>query len=154
MIIPYRGDLLYDFTKEMLEKSPKLAQQFAELNSRKMIGYWSVSKKYQKLLSESKRKELTKSLKLDLPNAEDYIDNSWNVVERDSVVEYLNSGKRVAMWMGSSDCRICGCCNGNTDLSDGNYIWPMGFSHYVKVHNVKPPEEFLEHVKNKQGSLV
>ena len=34
-------------------------------------------------------------------------------------------------------------------LVDGEYIWPEGFSHYVSAHNVKPDDEFIEHVFKK-----
>jgi hypothetical protein len=49
-------------------------------------------------------------------------------------------------YMGWSECRICGCINGSRDLTDGVYLWPEGFSHYVRVHNIKPSERFIKHV--------
>jgi hypothetical protein len=49
--------------------------------------------------------------------------------------------------MGYSDCRFCGCNNGDSDLSDGDYLWPSGFAHYLEAHDVKPPKVFLEHIR-------
>jgi hypothetical protein len=33
-----------------------------------------------------------------------------------------------------------GCC----DLSDGEWVWPQRFEHYVEAHEVCLPDEFVE----------
>ncbi|WP_437782765.1 hypothetical protein [Sorangium sp. So ce1097] len=35
---------------------------------------------------------------------------------------------------------------GTICLSDGTFVWPEGFAHYVKVHAVRPPKDFVRHV--------
>ena len=35
---------------------------------------------------------------------------------------------------------------GSWDLTDGTWVWPQGLSHYVEVHGVVLPEEFVSHV--------
>jgi hypothetical protein len=84
-----------------------------------------------------------------LPLPSDWVDESWSSEERAKVVAYLKDGKAVEHWRGYSFCRF-GCEGhfemGSTDLSDGSYVWPEGFSHYVEKHGVKPPEEFIQHV--------
>ena len=42
---------------------------------------------------------------------------------------------------------------GGTDLSDGHYVWPFGFAHYVEAHGVKPPQEFIDHVWRANGVM-
>ncbi len=85
-----------------------------------------------------------------LPWPEDFIDPSWDSQERERVASYLDQAPDVEHWMGFSGCRFKNCdCrdNGASDKSDGTYLWPEGFSHYVRAHNVKPPDEFIQHVK-------
>lgn len=35
---------------------------------------------------------------------------------------------------------------GSNDLTDGTYIWPEGFVHYLEKHAIRPPEAFVKHV--------
>lgn len=35
---------------------------------------------------------------------------------------------------------------GGNDLTDGTFIWPEGFAHYLEKHAVRPPEAFVKHV--------
>lgn len=83
----------------------------------------------------------------DLPAPHDFVDAAWDADERDLVVRYLERGVVVLGWMGFSKCRMCGQENGDLDLSDGHYIWPSGFAHYVREHNVRPPLTFVAHVE-------
>lgn len=80
-----------------------------------------------------------------LPDPEDFVDFSWSTEERARVAAYLRAGAVVERWFGTSPCRICGCENGSTCLSDGVFVWPAGFAHYVEVHAVRPPPEFVAH---------
>jgi hypothetical protein len=40
---------------------------------------------------------------------------------------------------------------GLNDLTDGTFIWPEGFAHYLEKHAVRPPEEFVKHVLSRAG---
>ena len=51
-----------------------------------------------------------------------------------------------AYFKGWSECRVCGCRNGSGEYTHGGFQWPTGFYHYVKVHNVKPTDGFIEFV--------
>lgn len=43
---------------------------------------------------------------------------------------------------GGAECsKFMGC----TTLTDGKYVWPEGLAHYVSVHAVRPPEDFVRH---------
>jgi hypothetical protein len=54
-------------------------------------------------------------------------------------------------YMGWSNCRLCKEKNGGSEFDDGVFIWPEGFSHYVRVHNVKPAQEFMDHILITKG---
>lgn len=74
------------------------------------------------------------------------VDLTWDRTERKAVVAYLLSGKIKDRWRGGARCRICDAPNGSTCLTDGVYVWPEGFAHYVEEHDVKPPQDFIDHV--------
>jgi len=82
-----------------------------------------------------------------LPIPSDYVDQNWDYKERLAVMDHLESGKEYEAWKGYSSCRF-GCIhdNGSVDFTDGTYVWPEGFVHYIQVHGVKPPQEFIDHV--------
>ena len=83
----------------------------------------------------------------DLPRAQDCVDASWSSSsEQPVVLAYLKAGRVHERYMGWSDCRICGCMNGTTDLTDGVFVWPDGLAHYVEAHSLKPDSVFIEHV--------
>jgi hypothetical protein len=79
------------------------------------------------------------------PDPVDFIDSTWDVDERDIVVDHLSRGFVVRAYMGYSPCRICGRDNGALELSDGIYVWPEGLAHYLADHGVRPPEQFVAH---------
>jgi len=82
-----------------------------------------------------------------LPVPWDYVDETWDENEKFAVLAHLKLGTEFEAWRGFSWCRFrCdGRMSGHRDLTDGTYVWPEGFAHYVEVHNVKPPEEFIRH---------
>ena len=69
---------------------------------------------------------------------------------RSRVAEYLDAGDCWTYFMGCSWCRFhCGIPNqamGSEELTDGQWVWPAGLSHYVRVHNITLPDEFIAHV--------
>lgn len=77
----------------------------------------------------------------------DYVDESWDEEQRNAVILYLDSYDSLYWWRGSSRCRFCDIRNGSRCQSDGTYVWPSGFSHYLLEHGVKPPQEFILHVE-------
>jgi hypothetical protein len=79
---------------------------------------------------------------------EDCVDLSWDVSERSEVAAYLGETlpEEEIQYNGISWCRFCRKPNGSCDFGDGTYIWPQGYAHYVVVHGVKPPQEFIDHV--------
>lgn len=80
------------------------------------------------------------------PRVEAAVDPSWDPAERALVLAYLKSGKTHEQYRGCSPCRVCGISNGSQEFTDNVYVWPEGYAHYVELHDVKPPQEFLEHI--------
>jgi hypothetical protein len=91
-----------------------------------------------------------------LPLPSDYIDETWEPAERDKIVLYLKVGAIFESWRGNSGCRFRGCevryLSGYRDFTDGIYVWPEAFHHYVAMHGVKPPQEFIDHVLSRVTS--
>jgi len=86
-----------------------------------------------------------------LPDPRDHVDPSWDREERAHVVAYLRLAPVCRIWRGRSYCRFCQCANGSKCLSDGKYIWPSGFAHYVQKHDVRPPQDFIDHALRGSG---
>ena len=117
---------------------------------------------FETLLSTSKYKQPHVGFWFDgpfstFPNPYDLVDTKWNATERERVVRYLCAGKQAMAWMGYSWCRFeCGIDDsamGVLDLTDGIWIWPEGFAHYVEKHDVKPPREFVEFVLSRKHNV-
>ena len=47
---------------------------------------------------------------------------------------------------GWSTCRICHKMNGTTCLTDGEFVYPEGYSHYIRDHNIMPDLDLLAKV--------
>ena len=95
------------------------------------------------------------------------IDTEWDVQEKEMVVNYLRRAFSssadddsenelptiVKVWRGFVTCRLCDDILGNTCHGDFKYNWPEGYLHYVKKHNVKPSQHFIDHVR-KQTAII
>ena len=72
--------------------------------------------------------------------------------ERLAIVEYCGLGFVESYEHGYATCRLCGASGpemGNCSLTDGKYVWPEGYGHYVSYHGVLPPKDFLSHALEK-----
>ena len=60
--------------------------------------------------------------------------------------------KYVISYRGLSECRLCNKLNGSKEFvlknSGQNINWPEGYQHYVKDHDIKPSDKFLQIVMN------
>lgn len=86
-----------------------------------------------------------------LPHPQDFIDTDWSSEERNQVISYLEAGMAYQAYFGCSHCRL-GCTHlhremGIADLTDGHWIYPEGYPHYLRCHDVKPPQAFLDHIR-------
>ena len=115
------------------EMGAKIRAKYAGL---KFIGYWVRPKT-----------EYTEA-SVGLPDPHDFVDEKWDAVQRNAVLRHLQAGTVFESWRGWSWCRFkCGEHKmGSQCLTDGKYVWPQGFAHYIAEHGVKPPQEFIDHV--------
>ena len=104
----------------------------AEMTTLRLIGYWG------------------KGRWASWPDPHNFVDTDWDPVERAAVLNYLRGGRQFALGgalqAGFSTCRICDEIDGTKEFTDGAYVWPEGLTHYVAVHDVRLPEEFVAHV--------
>jgi hypothetical protein len=114
----------------------------------KFIGFWAQSQ--AEML-------LQLGVKIIFPWPADLVDETWTndlngKREKHKILYYMKMQPKVEHWLGYSWCRICDKHNnGASDQSDGVYYWPEGYIHYIEEHNVKPPQEFIDHVIQKLG---
>ena len=54
----------------------------------------------------------------------------------------IENDSNVIGYKGYSWCRICKKDNGSKEYFTDQYIWPQGYAHYVREHNVEVPEHF------------
>jgi hypothetical protein len=124
----------------------------------KAVGYWVedvrifVSKK-EKILSwlrGGRKSEIVKYHECCVPSELPKCGYSDEVKER--IIGYLSAGYRYSAELGYSWCRFkCGIEShemGDKDLTDGEWIWPEGYVHYLKEHDVKVPDEFVKAMSN------
>ena len=57
-----------------------------------------------------------------------------------------------------STCRFAGCQSprrelGCATLTDGVWLWPEGLAHYLEVHAVRPPHDFVAHIMAQAEAL-
>ncbi len=82
----------------------------------------------------------------EMPNPADFVDENWDPQEKVAVLAYLEKGKTLMSWRGFSWCRFK-CSEppvpGTRCKTDGEWVWPEGFAHYIELHDVKPPQEFI-----------
>lgn len=101
----------------------------------------------------------------------DLLDLTWSAEERALVLAYTKQtlpGSKMG-WMGYSWCRLCEETApppdpkrtrlapwetlGTSDFGDGVFVWPEGYSHYIEVHGLKPPQEFIDHILRQGGKF-
>jgi hypothetical protein len=59
-----------------------------------------------------------------------------------------NYEAKIEDYLGFSNCRICNIENGSREYIWKRYIWPSGYKHYIKEHNVEISDDFYEEVIN------
>ena len=88
------------------------------------------------------------------------VDPTWEITRRPQIVQYLKSGHAFRGGGGLDYCR-CGCMQEIPDLSgnwyrsrlfngcleycDDLWFWPEGLAHYVEIHSIRLPDEFVAH---------
>jgi hypothetical protein len=78
-----------------------------------------------------------------LPHPAEAVAPDWSDSQRAAVIDYLLRPEDVAQYMGLSPCRICDRLVGSREFTDGTWVWPEGLVHYLDVHQVRPPDDFV-----------
>ena len=111
------------------------------------IGFWK----------DSKNKSLPRNEIEGRPHPCDFVDSLWcstNAGVVAAVLRYLKSAYLESYELGYSYCRFGDCAAaietpmvmGACNMTDGVYIWPEGYAHYIVAHHVRPPVQFLAHI--------
>jgi hypothetical protein len=92
------------------------------------------------------------------PRARSCVDTTWDARERAVVAAYVRyAGCLESYELGYSTCRF-GCGTGRAmgcaALTDGVFVWPEAYHHYITVHGVRPPATFVEHVRAAAAALA
>jgi hypothetical protein len=79
------------------------------------------------------------------------VDYEWEATRLSSIVAYLRSGVRINRELGYSYCRFKNgppdYQMGDSDLTDGVWVWPQGLPIYVERFHVRLPDEFIRHME-------
>jgi len=107
---------------------------------------------YVRFLAQQRQAEI-RSGNAFLPNPNDLVTFLGSIAPRQQVLAYLDTGHVFVSSLGWSTCRCCGISGsemGDSDLTDGTWVWPEGLSHYLRMHGVPLPEEFLASMNQNQ----
>lgn len=91
------------------------------------------------------------AMKDNLPWPADLIDETQHPFVLKTLAKYLDECPFGEHYMGPSTCRICGRHLGCSDRTDGTWVWPDELSHYLLVHKVRLPDDFVEHAFKRIG---
>lgn len=99
-------------------------------------------------------------------SAQNAVEEGWDPNEREMVLNYLKLASKdkddgndkdvphvLQQWRGLAFCRICEEMIGNSCNGDSKYNWPEGYAHYIEKHSVKPPQKFIDHVRQQTKIL-
>ncbi len=106
-----------------------------ERKNKRLIGFWAQKKRYRS----------NKNL---LPRASEFVDKTFDPILKELILSYIELETKSANFSkGMSNCRFCKKMIGSYDLTDGEYLFPIGYIHYIEFHNVVPPLRFIRKVK-------
>jgi hypothetical protein len=110
------------------------------------VGHWKDSKNKIIYPNPEREKIMNEAYEFAIPQKIKTRDYSLDLKEQ--IVDFLQNGNIVTMYLGNSSCRFnCGISSlemGNSTLTDGKFIWPAGYYHYIESHNLAIPELFLQ----------
>ena len=119
------------------------------------VGFWSQKRSHVSHSSAQSRDTRAVQESDDLrPDAAALVDHAWDAAERSLVTAYVLRGGMIESWeLGPSWCRF-GCAAstrtphimGCATLTDGRYCWPEGLHHYLTDHDIRPPQDFINHI--------
>lgn len=57
---------------------------------------------------------------------------------KEACINFMETGKEINWCRGPALCRICGTWVGSTDNEHNGWVFPGGWEHYIKKHDVIP----------------
>ena len=71
----------------------------------------------------------------------------------DSIQNFIQKTNKesIKTYTGYSTCRICHKPNGYLEYNLGGYVWPSGYIHYLKNHNVEIDNDFKKYLLSLQS---
>lgn len=88
------------------------------------------------------------------PDPAQFVDHDMALADKQAVVDYLKAG----LFMPYTNAGLSWCrfrCEekflGSGEQTDGIYLWPEKLWHYVEAHNVRLPEDFINHTREKKA---
>ena len=86
------------------------------------------------------------------PDPARFVDPDWPASKRTAILDYLNSFEPSGFFFGFSWCRFR--CEqqhvGSAEFNDGFWRWPEGLAHYVREHQVRLPDEFVDYALDRR----
>jgi hypothetical protein len=123
----------------------RLTASLAQQPPLKAVGYWRPLRTFRSAGDDR------------FPDPVNLLYPRWCPMERRNVVAYLRTGRTYNQCRGVSYCRFeCGVSDrdmGSRCLTDGEWVWPEGLGHYVEVHTVRLPDEFIVSMRRKQWRM-
>lgn len=108
----------------------------------KYIFFWKANKTSRKLDSQGKSFPFPKEGKY-WTNKKSFLSKLINVEQ------FLDNKRRFRYIVTNSNCLLCDNKNIATKTYRLNkFFWEDSISHYIKIHNIKPPKEFIEMIYN------
>ena len=80
------------------------------------------------------------------------IDFSWEVKNRTKIINYLQKAMVYSISFGTSPNRFFRGPNmiGDSEYTDGTWVWPSGLASYVELYHIRLPDEFIQHLQQQQ----
>ncbi len=70
------------------------------------------------------------------------------------LVRHVQAAPKYLGYKGFARCRICEETLGTQCLTDGTYVFPQKYDHYIEAHNLRPPQAFIDHVQEYPEELL
>lgn len=121
---------------EEKEKNLKLKQATLNQNTFYPIGFW-----------HSDRETF-------FPHPRVFIGEALGLDIKEKLSKHIANSLVLKHYRGASPCRICNKWVGSRENTDGLFIFPEGFAHYISEHDLLPPKIFLEYALGKLDKIA
>lgn len=75
----------------------------------------------------------------------------YDEVEKEKILSYLKSGTMIMASPGLLNCLKCnskGIAGSFSIITDGEWVWPEYYIHYIDIHNIQINPAFITKMKN------